>query len=379
MALALASCSTDTDTTNRPLFPDGYNVLQATVTNGLTGEPIDNVNLRVQVGRDTLDDEIVSSLHMIYGIPNATEVFVLADAEGYSPFIAKVTLTGTGNIQTGDYAYHFRNVLMYPVGTTPRDIQVSVYQIDGTPVDGATVVLTLSAASVFVPVETALQSGVGILPNSLVQVTANGGKAVFPASGLIFGGTYSIDVFGALDANGVFLQPSQNSLVTVGVNVPEVVVFLDKPVLVPVAATTNTETAGERSTLVINFPYAVDKCTSTGWWVNNNCFDEFPPVFIHACLSLDTDIDGYYARPHASASVTEAFSNGNTTLTLNYVTNEINDATAAFDAQDNLWVFFGGTQVKPRGASDSSCTPIQLIELRNTDDFINTEINANIP
>src|SRR5258708_932582 len=90
----LASCSTDTNTSDRPLFPDGFIVFQAGVLDALDGTKIDNPNVRIEVGHTTLPAEVVNDLQVIYGVPDATEVFVLSDAAGYAPFIAKISING---------------------------------------------------------------------------------------------------------------------------------------------------------------------------------------------------------------------------------------------------------------------------------------------
>jgi len=360
---ALAACSTDTDISDRPLFPDGFIVFQAVVLDGLTGDAVDPVDLRVQIGHHVLPSELDNGIHVVYGLPDNTGVFVLADADGYAPFVAKVTIDGTGNLATGDLDYRFFNVLMYPVGTSPSDVTVSVFTADGTPVDGATVVATLDQQPVFVPVDTPLFPGVGILPGSVVAQTANGGKATFAGADLVLGAEYSIDVFGALDANGVFLVPSQNNTIRIGSQVPEIVVFLDRPQLAPVAISANNEDGAIHGNLTVRFPYAVDVCslnTEHTWFASGG----------------DTDFDGNVAAPVAINPVTLTKSTGDTTLALeeNYGT-----GLQAFDPNDNLFVTFNGVRLKPRGAGDASCRALSSVELRDTNRFVSTQIHVNQP
>jgi hypothetical protein len=368
MVLSSMACQTNTNTKNRPLFPDGWIVIEAVVLNGLTGAPVASPNLRVQVGHHVLPSEDSNGLYYVYGVPNNTPVFVLADAGGYSPFIAMVSVNGAGNVLTGDYYYQFYNVMMYPMGTVPGNIVVSVYTADGTPIDSATVVATMTAASAMVPVSSPLASGVGILPNSVVATTS-GGKATFSGASLILGADYSIDVFGALDAAGVFLTPSQNNTVTIGEEIPEIVVFLDRPAMTPVALQASNEATGIGSQLAVTFPYPIELCTPTAsyTWTNTTA---------NHTGTADTDMDFIVAAPAAVDPVTAARSVGDTVLTLGYVAGV---GATAFDAGDVLWVRFNNVLLKPKGAGDGSCTLLGQVELRSTGSRVNTEIHASQP
>jgi len=359
----LFACSTDTDISDRPLFPDGFIVFQAVVLDGLTGDAVDPVDLRVQIGHHLLPAEFANGIYDVYGIPDNTGVFVLADSPSYAPFVAKVTIDGNGNLATGDLDYRFFNVLMYPVGTSPSDVTISVFTADGQPVDGATVVATLSQQPIFVPVDTPLFPGVGILPGSLVAQTAGGGKATFAGADLVLGAEYSIDVFGALDANGVFLVPSQNNTIRIGAQVPEIVVFLDRPVLAPVAISANNEDGAIHGNLVVRFPYAVDVCSQTieHTWSGSGG---------------DTDFDGNIAGPASITPVTLTKSAADTTITLE---ESYGAGLQAFDPNDNLFVTFNGVRLKPRGAGDTSCRTLNSVELRDTNRFVSTQIHVNQP
>jgi hypothetical protein len=80
------------------------------------------------------------------------------------------------------------------------------------------------------------------------------------------GAEYSIDVFGALDANGVFLVPSQNNTIRIGSQVPEVVVFLDRPLLTPVAISANNEDNLVTDTANQASMQSTKKITTTSWF-----------------------------------------------------------------------------------------------------------------
>jgi len=371
LAISLGSCSTNTNTQNRPLFPDGFVVIEAVVSNGLTGEPVTGVDFRVQVGHHVLQAEESNGIQMVYGVPNGTPLFVLADAAGFQSFIAKVTIWGSGSVWDADYYYEFYNVLMYPVGTAPADVVVSVYDADGNPIAGATVVATMSSASAFVPVDTELVSGVGILPSSVVSQTNAAGKTTLAGASLILGATYSVDVFGALDAAGVYLRPSEDNTIVVGDEIPEIIVFLNRPAELPVAITVNNEVDGIYSQLVVTFPYAVELCTTSDdhTWAN---WSGFHGNYVN-------DFDGIDAAPATTDSVTAALSSGGTVLTVGYVTNVANDANDAFDPDDSLWILFSGVEVKPVGASDGSCRDLTNVALRATGMTVDPEIHVNQP
>jgi hypothetical protein len=373
---ASAACGTNTDLDDRPLFPDGFIVFQAVVLDGVDGSQIVDVDLRVQVGHHTLPSEQLegvdgaNGIHIIYGIPDNTGVFVLADAEGYAPFIAKVTIDGNGSVTTGDLDYRFFNVLMFPIGTSPSDLSVTIFTADGEPVANATVVATLNQQPTNVPVDTPLFPGVGILPSSAVATTDAAGKATFSGDNLILGGRYSISVFGALDAQGVFLVPSSATNVTIGATVPEIVIFLDRPLLTPIAISVNNEDAGIHSNLVVNFPYEVELCSLTSAHTWQNVTNQ-SPFF----LTLDTNANGTVAQPALANPVTLT-GDGTATLTLeeNY-----GNTTAAFDGGDDLFIQFNGVTLKPRGAGDGSCRSLSTVEIRDTGSFVNPRIHVNDP
>lgn len=368
----LLGCGTDTDISDRPLFPDGFIVFQAVVLNGLDGSavPEADVNLRIQIGRHTLQSEVSNGIHVIYGVPDNTAVFVLADAPGLAPFVAKLTIDGTGSIENGDFDFRFFNVLMYPVGTAPGDLTVTVFSGDGgTPVQGATVVATQDQQPVFVPVDTPLFPGVGVLPSSVIQTTDASGRAVFPGADLVLGARYSIDVFGAI-VDGVFLVPSQNQSITIGSSVPEIVVFLNRPLLTPVAITSNNEDGAIHNNLVVRFPYAIELCTPTSPLSWTNSSGSFSPFI------LDLDGDGTVAQPALTNPVSAVLSDGNSTLT---VEESYGIGTQAFDVNDDLFVTFNNIRLKPESTDDASCRLLNQVELRDTNTNVVTTIHVNDP
>jgi hypothetical protein len=296
-------------------------------------------------------------------------VFVLADAEGFAPFIAKLTIDGQGSLLTGDLDFRFFNVLMYPVGTVPGDLTVTVFSADGTPVDDATVVATQDQQPVFVPVDTPLFPGVGILPGSISKTTAGGGVATFPGAELVLGARYSIDVFGAIDANGVFLVPSQSESVTIGASVPQLAVFLNRPLLTPVAISANNEDGALHNNLVVRFPYGIELCAPLSPLSWTNTTSSFAPP-------ANTDADTVTAGPALTTPVTATLSDGGQTLT---VEEFYGLDTAAFDPEDNLFVTFNNVRVKPVGSGDASCRVLNQVELRDTNTNVNPTIHVNDP
>lgn len=369
VAALLGACSTDTDLTNRPLFDNGVNVFEANVIDAITGATVEMATVRVQVGRHVLDvtpseagSGAASSYFTIYGIPYG-DFRVSASAMGYSDFEALKGFTdGSPNdsLSDGDpFIYYFNNIVMYPEGTVPQGITVSVIDgNNGQPVAGATVVAALSSVGSPIPVSNVLAPNVGLRPQTLTGETAADGKVDLMAGDLVIGGNYQIDVFGALDAQGVYLVPSNNTSITVGQDVQEVLVFLSRPSLIPVALKTNNEDVGGFDTnLQVTFPYAVEICSSTSshYWSNQ---------------SGNTNGISPVATPATTNPVTATLSDGDTLLTLVY-----NVLSGSDDPGDDLRVFFGGVAVKPKGSSAGSCTPLSSVDIRNGAN-VNTTINV---
>jgi hypothetical protein len=163
--------------------------------------------------------------------------------------------------------------------------------------------------------------------------------------------------------------PSSPTSVTIGATVPEIVVFLDRPLLTPVAISANNEDAGIHTNLVVTFPYVIEVCSASAQhtWTN---------VTTSQGVVADTDIDGTVAQPANPNPVTLTVGGGGTTITLeeNYGL-----TTQAFDPQDDLFVQFNGVTVKPAGSGEASCRALNLIELRDSGLNVVTRIHVNDP
>ncbi len=377
---ALASaCGTNTDLTNRPLFDNGVNVFETNVIDGVTGATVEMATVSVQVGRHRLDttveeagsgsDATGDGFFTIYGIPYG-DFRVFATAPGYADFQALKSFTDASpsdSLAGGDpFVYYFNNIMMYPEGTVPEGITVSVFDgANGNPVAGATVVAALDSVGSPIPASNVLLPNVGLRPQTLSAETGTDGKVELAGDNLVIGGEYEIDVFGALDAQGVYLVPTNNQTVTVGEDVQEVLVFLSRPFLAPVALRVNNEDVGGfDSNLQVTFPYAIEICTpsTSHTWFN---------------LVSNTFNNGVYATPASPNPVTAALSAGDTVLTLTY-----NLAPGTDDPTDDLRVQFSGVQVKPKGAAGTpntgSCTQLNSVRLRNNNGsaFVSTIINV---
>lgn len=375
VAALLGACSTDTDLTNRPLFDNGVNVFEANVIDGITGATVDGATVSVQVGRHVLDttpavdgsgSETTSAFFTIYGIPYG-DFRVSVTAPGYSDFAALKSFTdGSPNASLSDgdpFIYYFNNIVMYPEGTVPQGITVSVVDgNNGEPVPDATVVAALVDVGSPIPVANVLAPNVGLRPQTLNATTGADGKVDLASETLIIGGEYQIDVFGALDAQGVYLVPSNNQTVTVGEDVQQVLVFLSRPSLIPVALKTNNEDAGGFDmNLQVTFPYAVEICSAatSHSWFNSTSFP-------------NTNGNSVVTGPATSNPVTASLSAGDTVLTLVY---NAGTGTSAEDPGDDLRVTFQNVSVKPKGSSTGSCTSLGSIRIRNGS-FISTTINV---
>ncbi len=367
-ALVGSGCSTSIDLTDRPLFDNGVNVFEAQVFDGLTGARVEGATISVQIGRHVLDatDEEGEGFFTVYGIPYGT-FRVAARAPGYSDFQAMKAFTSSSqydSLSDGDpLVYYFNNLVMYPEGTVPQGIAVSVYDgTDGDPVPDATVVATLESVGAPVPIASILAPNVGLLPITLGATTGSDGKVTLQADSLVMGGTYEIDVYGALDQDGVYLVPDYDSSVTVGEDVREVVVFLSRPYLYPVALWANNEDGGLYSSLEVKFPYAVDVCSAPGshYWYNSTS-------------PMDSNGNGIYASPAATDPVTVTLGENDSLLTLEFVQDPV-----SVDPADDLDVTFGGVTVRPTGASSTSCTALGSVRLRSTSGgaWVNTEIHV---
>ncbi len=371
-ALAAAGCGTDIDLTNRPLFDNGVNVLDVQVVDGTTGAIIEGASVAVLVGRHTLVDDddddgdpaTLDSLHTIYGIPYG-EFRVTASATGYAPFQAMKDFDDSdpwASLSNGDpLVYYFNNIVLYPEGTVPDPVIVSVYDgSDGAPVEGATVVASLYDFSTPIPLSDILYPDATLRPSTLTGLTGADGKVTFDSATLIMSGEYEIDVYGALDAEGVYLVPDYDSYVTVGENLQEVIVFLTRPYLYPVALSANNEELDETQTLVVNFPYGIDICSDPA---SHDWYNSTSPY--------DPNGNTVYAQPALVDSVEAVLSNSNMTLTLTPTL-----LAGSSDPADRVEIYFYGVYVKPAGASDSSCVSLDDVYLRSTGccNYVSTEI-----
>lgn len=362
--LGLTACPTGTpiEASDKPLFDNGVNVFEAQVVDAMNGTLLTGAQVFVHVGRHALDATEDSGFYTVYGIPRGT-FRVTVTMTGYTPFRAMKSFNGNGRLSWGDpLSFEFNNILMYPEGSVPGDLIVSVYDGNtGAPVEGATVLASLVDVTPVIDISSPLAPNVGILPPTLAGATDAAGKAIFTAANLIMNGEYFIDVYGALDADGVYLVPVSNRSIIAGRQVQEVVVFLSRPALNPVALMANNEEDVTNTELVVTFPYEIELCTTDAndhGWNNSTSWH----------TAADTDGDGTVTSPSATAPVTSALEDGGTVLRLSFATE--ND-----DAGDALYVDFWGIRVKPAGASDGSCTSLGNVSLRGSG-TVDTEIHV---
>jgi len=355
----LGACSTDTDLTNRPLFDNGVNVFEANVLDGLTGATVEKATVSVQVGRHTLESSPEAegsgsgsgaAFFSVYGIPYG-EFRVTASAMGYNDFVALKDFDDSNpsdSLANGDpYVYYFNNILMYPSGSVPMPVSISVFDGNtGAPVANATVVAALDDTSSLIAISNPLYPDVGLKPTTFAKTTGADGKVELDSANLIMGGEYAISVYGALDAQGVYLVPASTSYVTVGQSLQQVVVFLNRPFATAVAIKANNEDTMVHPNLQITFPYPIEVCANPAmhFWQNYS---------------------GTTPQPATTNPVGVALSAGDTVITL---TPNVQSGTD--DPAVDLTARFYNIEIKPKGASDSSCRDIYYdgIPLRTSGD-----------
>lgn len=334
---------------DRPLFPNGVNTLTLFLYDASSGAGVTSATVEVWVGKHVVQAVREENVYTLAQIPGGTfPVFI--QAPGYLRFIGNYNFTGSGLLSNPTQRYYATAAaLVYPTQTLGEDVEVRVYESDnGNAVVDGTLVATIDPAAglqgIVNEVTPTLNGQLGLRPTTIVA-SLNNGVAVLPKNDLVFGATYRIDVYGAKNAEGSFLQPAEITNFRAGRQFPKLVIFMGPPAVSPIAVWANNEdSSAQVPSLVVRFPYPVLVCSDAEnhQWQN---------------LSGDTNGNGAFAAPDDPA-VEVQLTEGDSTLTLSpkFVTQ---------DNQDDLRVRFLNVGLRVQG-SDTTCYPLQNISLRDS-------------
>ncbi len=348
------ACGPDIDLAERPLFSNGVNTVTYLAYDAVTGAPIENAALKVTVGAHVLDAKAEGNSHVVGQLPLG--IFPTAvSAPGYLSFSGQ-TQTDCNGLLTHPTSQCFKTyqVALFPEGAVEDDLQVKVFDsMDGAPVSSGRVIATLTAAPTHVGTSFSnlLPGSFSTRPSTLVVTLDADGSAVLPKAQLVLGGTYSVDVFGGRNAKGEFLRPTENKLITAGVDLPRLVLFMGAPAMDPVALSANNEKPGAQSALVITFPYPVEVCSepsSHGWHLVD--------------YQGDLNGDGLIATPDMTRPVTVASTEGEVTIRANFAS--VGGASTFQPTDGRLVVMFSGISVRVQGAAN--CVPLTSTYLRSS-------------
>jgi len=357
LVLAGFGCSTDTDTTDRPLFDNGINVFQVQLYDGTTGAAITTGTISVQIGAHALSGTINNGVYTVYGIPQGTFA-VTVTATGYNVFQANVTFNGWGWLSDGDsFEYTTNSIVLYPTGNVPEDIRVHVAWVaDGLPVAGAPVVALLSAGSnpIAVNLGNLLPPDFGLGLTVANATTDANGDATFAGTSLMFGATYDLMVLAAQDGAGHYLMPTNSATVKVGTDYPYVVIGMDLPDLnMPniTALYANNEVVWSSTTAILSyleftFPYPMQFCN---------------PNAPAAAPTMDYSLaGGGSGLTKSTPAVTASFTDANSTV-LRLVANHTGTASGEYT------VDFSDVYIQPVGTNWSNwCWDLSNVDLRGS-------------
>lgn len=351
-ALVLNACGTDVELGDRPNYRYGNNNLTMFVFDSQTGGVLDNATVSVNVAGDTLTSEFGGNAYVVNGIPNGSFPITISAPGFLSVTGVQAFNSGTDvTSPTSQPSFQTFTVGMYPVTAVAEDVTVKVYDENtGTLILNGEVSAKLTPTGIDNPggAGTSPFNGtVGFTP-SLVRAPLTNGIATLPKAGLVYGGTYTITVSNARNAQNQYLQPSTSTTIKAGTTFSQVVIFMGQPAVEPIALSANNENPGFLPNLIVTFPYPVTTCTAQSTWTWSNTF---PTSTI---------------APRVNNPVTATLGSGGTQLTLVY------NIEGADDTAQGLSVEFSGISVAVAGGS--TCTPLSSVSLRDTAENVDTEI-----
>lgn len=368
VALWASGCAPDVDLNHRPLFTNGTNTLTFLMYDAFTGAPITTATLVMNVGTYELKPAKVKDNAYIFSqVPLGTQL-VSIHADGYLDFTGQPTADCGGQLSNpASQCFKTYEGVLYPTQAVSQDFAVKTFNsLDGSPVTHGTVVATLTGTSSLIPTSfpNPLPGTLTLRPTSVVVAIGEGGVATLPKAQLVLGASYSVDVFGAQDAEGRYLVPAQNQLIVPGQSFSQLTLFVGAPAQTPVAVTVNNEVLGTVTpTLIVSFPYPVELCT--------------PPTYWSWFLSTggDGNGDGIKATPAPVKPVSAVVNGGTLTVTANFASAQ--GGASTFQPADGLQsMSFNGVSVRVVGTN--GCTPVSSMSLRGNA-FVNSTIEMAGP
>lgn len=227
-----------------------YGTLQGKIMDAVTGEAIGGDDLEIYLiqGKETrkpsklvknMDNDLVGE-YVFDKIPVQLYNYYTDDAifkivvikEGYQRFestdVCFTTTFAARDIGDGvetdlwitnEVINQIGNIYLYPLGTTAGDVTVYVYDPQGTPIDGANVLLRQNVynnSTVSYTSDRLWPTG-GLYP-SLTDTTDSNGKATFSGDDLTLGGSYSTVVEALTNDDGEQLATATSASFIIGID-----------------------------------------------------------------------------------------------------------------------------------------------------------------
>jgi len=277
LAVLAVSCGPQIDLTERPLFRDGVNTVTFMLYNALTGEPINIASVATPTATVTMTMGSYSlpatpqegtNILVVSQVPGGTHLTTVK-ADGFVDFQGQASSPCSYDIRnyTGPEGACFRTyqVALFPNGSVSQAVTVRAYEsATGRAVASGTAVATLTNAGALVGFTNPLPGTLTSRPNTIVRQLDANGSATFEAANLVLGGTYSVDVFNASNADGDVLTPEENETFVAGESFNQLTLFMGPPSEWPVALSTSYENnthSTPQTSFWVEFPYLVEVCS----------------------------------------------------------------------------------------------------------------------
>ncbi len=256
LAFMLFGCGSKTDTTTNTAAAttlQNYDItftLQGKIMDAITGAAIGGNDLKVYLVQGTTDrtpDKLVTNTsdplvgeYAFSGIPaslvNATDAVykVVVVKTGYQRFEANVSFktTAFNNTVVDAVLNTIGNIYLFPDGTMAGDKDIYVYDPNGLPISGVSVMLQqMTANNSTLPLWTNILSATnGLITNITPSVTDNNGKTTVSGSELVLGGAYTVQV-PEMTFNGTVLSANNATFTESSSNLPTIITLPYESVL----------------------------------------------------------------------------------------------------------------------------------------------------